>query len=389
MVTSVADSTYELSMGFLPDSVAIPDPDRVGLLRAGPRAGAPYGGEGVVAQRCAAVDVAQPTTYVPDILDGGFDTVDLSSFEELQAACRRVRAAGCIGEVDAAIIRSALDGAELRTANGRRLTIVHLAAEGFLMRSGGPNRLKVVAGDSLGMNEHGPATSVHADQDVFGTPLVQLMDGKAPTVFFHDSPDAHNHSARVMLANLWIPLQQITQPLVFADGRSVDRLRQQLRYGLATESFLERDDDQRINDIWTFLYDPAQQWYFRSEMDHRLAYVFNTTSTPHGSGVLVGEDVAERYYTALAAAEDAVDAGRPDALTDALAPVAGLTPPTATTPALRRAIAAMATLVADAAQDPVATCGARAEQWLAASKNARSRVVRHSLELRVVVTIDD
>src|SRR5690606_27658962 len=147
-----------------------------------------------------------------------------------------------------------------------------------------------------GMNDHGGATSIHADQDVYGTPLTELMDGRAPSLFRHDSPDGSNDDAGLMLANLWIPLQQITQPLVLGDGRSIDRRRHQLRYGLATQSFLERDDDMVINDIWTFLHDPDQRWYLRSEMDHRSAYVFNTLSTPHGAAVLPGEDLAEQCY---------------------------------------------------------------------------------------------
>ena len=119
-------------------------------------------------------------------------------------------------------------------------------------------------------------------------PLTQLMDGRAPTLFRHDSPDGYNHDESTMLVNMWIPLQQITQPLVLADGRSIDRRKHQLRYGLATDSFLDRDDDLAVNDIWTFMYDPDQQWYFRSEMDFRSAYVFDTLSTPHGAAVLPG-----------------------------------------------------------------------------------------------------
>ena len=31
-----------------------------------------------------------------------------------------------------------------------------------------------------------------------------------------------------------------------------------------------------VNDIWTFLYDPPQEWYFRSIMGPDQAYVFDT-----------------------------------------------------------------------------------------------------------------
>lgn len=102
-----------------------------------------------------------------------------------------------------------------------------------------------------------------------------------------------------MLVNAWIPLQQITQPLAFVDPRTLDRRRHQLRYGLVTSSFLERDDEMAINDIWIFLHDPDQRWFFRSQMDHTSAYLFNTLSTAHGAGTLPGEDVAERCYRSL------------------------------------------------------------------------------------------
>jgi hypothetical protein len=214
------------------------------------------------------------------------------------------------------------------------------------------------------------------------------MDGRAPSLLRHDSPDGQNHDASLMLVNVWVPLQQITQPLVLADGRSIDRRRHQLRYGLATNAFLERDDDMAINDIWTFLHDPGQRWYLRSEMDHRSAYVFNTLGTPHGACTLPGEEVAERCYRALEEAESAVAAGDRGALVDALAPVAGIEVPDGTPPALRAAIAEMVD-VADAARDDAeAVCGDRAAEWSAASHAARQRVVRMSLELRLVVNVE-
>ena len=69
----------------------------------------------------------------------------------------------------------------------------------------------------------------------------------------------------------------------------LDRRRHQLRYGLATQSFLEREEDMTINDIWTFLHHPDQRWHLRSDMDHRSAYVFDTLSTAHGACTLPGE----------------------------------------------------------------------------------------------------
>jgi len=371
----------------MPPSHAIADPDHPGLLRAGERASAPYVRDSVDFHVCPAVDMCRDDTVRPDLLRFGFDTVDLGGLDTLQQAFGRVRGAGRIDDEDASTIRSSLDGANLRCAGGEELTVMYIAEEGFVMRMSGPNGLSVVGPRPAGMNDHGVATSIHADQDVHGTPLAQLMDGRAPSLFRHESPDGQNRDTSLMLVNLWIPLQQVVQPLVLADGRSIDRRRHQLRYGLPTTSFLEREDDMVINDIWTFLHDPGQQWFMRSDMDHRSAYVFNTLSTPHGSGTLPGEDVAEQCYRALEDAETAVTEGRAGALSDAASRVAGLVAPVAAPPALRDAIEAMVDVAGTAAGDPGTVCGDGSAEWLAASRAARRRVVRMSLELRIVVSV--
>ena len=384
----LTDATYPVELGFTPDSLAIDDPDHPGLRRAGPRAGAPYGGEGVEAHVCPAVDCAADGAAQPDLAGYGFDTVDLSALDELQSVCAEVRLAGRITDEQAAAVRAALDGSVLPTSGGGSVRVQYLSEEGFIMRTAGPNRMSLVGPRSSGMNDHGGATSVHADQDVYGTPMTQLMDGRAPDLFVHDSPDGHNHDASMLLLNLWIPLQQITQPLVLADGRSVDRRRHQLRYGLATDSFLERDDDLAINDIWTFLHDDAQRWYFRSEMDHRSGYVFNTLSTPHGSGVLPGEDVAEWCYRALSEPSRRSESGDVDGLVAAVTAAGRPELSVPTTPALRDAIGAMTAVLEDAAANPAGVCGERSEEWLAASRAARRQVVRMSLEMRLVVSVE-
>jgi hypothetical protein len=383
---TLTTTTYRVQMGFTPESHAIDDPEHPGLRRAGPRAGAPYAADGVEAHLCTAVDLDADDSVRPDLLGWGFDTVDLSALDELQAVCAQVRSAGRIEEDQAATVRAALDGAVLRTASGGAVRVLYLAEEGFIMRTAGPNRMALVGPRSSGMNDHGGATSVHADQDVDGTPMAQLMDGRAPELFVHDSPDGHNHHASMLLVNLWIPLQQITQPLVLADGRSVDRRRHQLRYGLPTDTFLDRDEDQVINDIWTFLHDDAQRWYFRSEMDHTSAHVFNTLSTPHGAAVLPGEDVAESLYRALERAESAAASGDVAGLLAVVADVGHPEPTVPTTPALVGAIAAMAEVLDRAAADPDGACGAHVEEWVTTSRATRRRVVRRSLELRMVVT---
>ena len=50
-------TTYTVELGFLPPDAAIPDAEHPGLLRAGDRATAPYGREGVEVHRCLATDL--------------------------------------------------------------------------------------------------------------------------------------------------------------------------------------------------------------------------------------------------------------------------------------------------------------------------------------------
>lgn len=380
--------TVPVALGFLPQDQAIEDPDHPGLLRAGPRSAAPYVDDCVETATCVATDLSVSPGDAPDLVRHGLDTVDLAGLAPLQAACRKALAAGRVQPEDAEAIRTALEGAELVCASGRRLTVRFLAGEGFFMRTAGPDRMSVAASGADGMNNHGGAVSVHADQDVYGTPLVQLMGGRAPELFHHDSPDGENHAADLMLVNLWIPLQQVVAPLVLADGQTIDRRRHQLRYGLRTTSFLDRDEDMAINDIWLFLHDEAQRWYLRSDMDHRTAWVFNTLGTPHGAGVLPGEDLAAQCFRALQDAEAAVSGGDATALVDAVAPMATATMPDGVPAPLRAAIGRMLHLCASAAGDPSGTL-ARAGEWPLAAAAARRAVVRMSLELRLVVSVAD
>ena len=393
MTTSAA--TYPVELGFLPLEAAIPDPDHPGLLRAGERAAAPYGRDGVDVTTCVATDCDGATGLDVDLLGAGFDTVDLTPLSELQTVLSQVRETGALTDADAVAIRAALDGAVLQCVSGLTLTVLHIADEGLFMRTAGPNRMAMVPAHSNGMNDHGPATSVHADQDVFGTPMRQLIDGRAPTLFRHSSPDGSNLDAHLMMLNVWIPLQQIVQPLVLADGRSLDRQRHQLRYGLPTDSFLDRDGEMTINDIWAFLPDPDQRWYFRSDMDHQVAYAFDTLSTPHGAGVLPGEPLAEQCSRALDAAERAAELGDLDGATDAVAALAAQRAPDDCTPALRLAIEAMLGCADQlrtraSATDIAATGWHESErlEWIASARDARRRVVRMSIELRLVATVD-
>ena len=383
----VAEIEVPVVMGFTPPSVVLTDDD--GRLRAGTRGG-PYSDDTVVPHECPATDFAAPGAPAPDLFRTGFDLADLSGFADLQATLERVRVAGRIEDDDAAVVRGTLGGATLPLAAGRTVTVLHVADEGLIMRAGGPNGRSVVGTRMKGMNGHAAARSVHADQDVHGTPLTQVMDGRAPALFRYHAPEGDNDEASLMLVNLWIPLQQAVQPLVLGDGTSLDRQHHQLRYGLPTTSFLNRDEDMVVNDIWLFLHDPGQRWCFRSDLDHRHAWLFDTLSTPHSAGVLPGEDVAERCYDALEQAEAAVENG--DAgLAEALAPLDGLATapaPVGAPPGLCEAIAAMTAVADEAGRNPAGTCGPNAETWTAASKDARRRVVRLSIELRLVVAVD-
>ena len=137
----------------------------------------------------------------------------------------------------------------------------------------------------------------------------------------------------------------------------------------------------RNNDIWAFLHDEAQQWYFHSHMAHDQAYVFDTLGEPHSSFILPGEDVAEHYYLQLQQLCNQLKAGanvqRPDVIVKALP--AGITAP------LQRAIETMAALVASVPQDNQRQPAV--EVWLARAGEAMDSVVRKSLEMRVVALL--
>ena len=382
------DSTIEVRIGFMPSSHAIADEDHPGLLRAGERASAPYVGDSVDFHVCPAVDMCQDDAVQPDLLRFGFDTVDLSAFDSLQQAFARVGAAGRITDEDASTIRSSLDGATLRSSGTGKLTVMYIADEGFIMRKSGPNGMSVVGPRSTGMNDHGVATSIHADQDVYGTPLTQLMDGRAPSLFRHDSPDGRNHDAGLMLVNLWIPLQQITQPLTLADGRSIDRRRHQLRYGLATTSFLERDDDMVINDIWTLPPRPGSAVV--PAIRHGPPKCLRVRHAEHASRFVhpAGRGRRRTVLPRVGGRRGRRRRGRRRRTGEAVSTVADLVAPALAPPALRDAIAQMVTVAETAAEDPAAVCGEGSADWLAASRASRRRVVRMSLELRMVVSVE-
>ncbi|MCY1059611.1 hypothetical protein [Nannocystis sp. SCPEA4] len=324
----------------------------------------------------------------PDLRAHGFARVDLSDRGALQAALARVRVAGRLEASDAAAIRRSLLGRALALPGGERLWLLHLAREGFFMRRAGPNGMALDRGATQGMNDHDAAVAVHADQDVEGTPLRQILRGAAPWLFRHESPDRRNHRSRLVLVNVWIPLDQVTRPLALMDRGSLDRRRHQLRHGLVTDAFLRRGEDMRVNDIWTFLHDDAQRWYFASDMDASSAWVFETLGTPHGSFIVPGEERAEARYRQLVVAVAAVRRGDEDAAARSLADETGGDWRAPATPALARAIAAMESVLAEGRADVSALCRApERSDWCARASAAAERVVRKSIEMRAVALI--
>jgi hypothetical protein len=326
-------------------------------------------------------DLSALDTDSPDFSRMGFDRLNLGPLRELHATLDRVKLAGFITLEDAAVIRQTLQGKDFKLSCGKRLRLLSVATEGLILRKAGPNGLNPYPDEPMTeMNGHNAALSVHADQDVTGTPLRQLMRGVAPYLFRHQSPDSSNQLSPFLLVNLWIPLQQITRPLCLMDRGTLDRRQHQICYSLPTDNFLNRDEDLRHNDIWTFLYDAKQQWYFSSEMDAQTAYVFDTLGTPHGSTILPGESVAEDLYLRLQAAILAIKAGDVAALR-IISKDSKPDLPTNTPLPLRKSIEKMAGLLRMADSKSV---DALVGPWSTEAENTADQVIRKSIELRAV-----
>lgn len=336
--------------------------------------------------RCRMHDCSALEGFVPSLGVHGFTRADLSSKTELQGILEQVRAAGAVREAQAEGIRRCLRGARLRLSDGRRLWLLFIAPEGFLMRKAGPNGLSVnPTATQAGMNEHDAAMAVHIDQDVTGTPIRQILRGAAPWLFHHASPKGANARSPLFLVNLWIPLEQVTRPLALLDQRSLDRRRHQLRYALPTDRFLQREPGREINDLWTLLHDRQQRWYFSSQLDSTTAYVFNTLGTPHAAFVLPGEQRAEVLYRRIRDALDALERGDEGALRDAADGPDDDHGPEPATLSLRRAIEQMQRVLAEARTNAHGLCdGDGAADWRTRARRASDRVIRKSLEMRVI-----
>lgn len=336
---------------------------------------------------CRVMDCAAGG-FRPDLREHGFAHVDLSRMHRLQDTLERIRVADRLGEEDAADIRRRLIGRALPLASGARLWVLFIASEGFFMRRAGPNGAPI-GRDASGADSHDAAMTVHADQDVDGTPVRQILRGAAPWLFHHDSPARSNRLSRLHLVNLWIPLDQVTRPLALMDRRTLNRRAHQLRHGLPTDTFLRRDEGMRVNDIWSFLHDESQQWYFTSDLDARTAYAFDTLSTPHGAFILPGEELAEARYRQLTAAVDAVQRRDHPGVVRALsADDRGSVWREPATAPLRRAIAAMEAMIEEGRANAPALCrGEAVDGWTTRAAGAARRVVRKSLEMRAIALL--
>jgi len=380
-----APSELRGRLGFTRSEDVSPDAERPGLLRARTLPFGPNPDEVFDFRDCVLHDAVDPRHPEPGLELAGFETVDLSGNALLQQALARIREEDRLSDASAAAVRASLGGARLRLANGRSLRVEHVADEGMIHRRGGPNRLDVNPEGMQGANGHGAALTVHADQDVFGTPLRQMMKGAAPELFRHRTPDARNDHASMFLLNLWIPLQQVTRPLVLMDRRTLDPKRHQLRYGLPVTRFLDRDEESSVNDIWTFLPDPSQRWYFRSVMGPDQGYVFDTLGEPHGACILPGEDALEQLYRSLERGCKAIEARDERGLREvASAPLPSL--PEVTTEPIREAWRRLTALLHEARAHP-AELAASGEDWRARARAAMDAVIRRSIEMRLVATL--
>lgn len=374
------------SIAFSKPSDVSADHERKGLLRAAPHSVYANADDALEFHPCRVRDWASSTVDCLDLDKMGFDSIDLSPLLQLQTVLEGIRRASHISTSDASALRRLLSKRSFKLSNGKRLRLLFIAPEGLIMRQAGPNGLTISPAEEMTeMNGHDGAVAIHGDQDVYGTPLRQMMKGMAPYLFRHQTPDGKNRLSPVCLVNLWIPLQQITRPLTLMDRRTLDNRRHQLRYALPTDNFLNRDEECRVNDIWAFLHDEHQQWYCHSDMDAKRAYVFDTLGEPHGSLILPGENVAEKYYCQLRLACSAINKGDRQALL-AATQIEDMGLPVDTTEPIRKAIDAMKQLLARAAQTPD-DFPLLLKEWLPLAKQSMDKVVRKSIEMRAVAII--
>ena len=362
-------TTIAAPLGFVrPDNVLPPDGRRPGLrARTVPE---PVVRDDVLVQQCEIEDL-DASGRRPTLAEAGFESVRLPDRRGLHDTLRAVRDRSRLDDGDVDHVRRALTGSRVRSGDGSSLLVLHVAAEGVIMRCAGPDGVSL---DGLGLaSAHGGAAAVHADQDVLGRPFHRMTRGLGRRLFRHESTDSANARSPLLLVNLWMPLQQPVAPLAMMDTRTLDRSRDQLRYELPTDGILDREADRAVNDIWWFRHDPAQRWCFRSRTELGDAWVFDTLSTPHGAFHVPGEDVAAAEFRRVDAAVAALAAGRrPDTVdarsTDDVATVV-----------LQQGVAGLRAVLDDLpfpGDDPTV--------WTDRARAAQHAVVRKSIEVRAV-----
>lgn len=327
--------------------------------------------------------------------ESGFETLDLSHLNKLQNLLAGINVAGYLSTGAATQLRRLLRGQTFRLNNGKRLHLLYVAPEGLILRQAGPNGLRVSANKKMtDTSGHEGAMVVHGDQDILGTPLKQILRGLAPWLFAHEAPYSHNRKSPLRLVNVWIPLQQLVRPLTLMDRKSLDLQRHQIRYALPIDSFLERDEGQKLNDIWLYLYDQQQQWYFSAGMDHKHAYVFDTLGTPHSAFISPGEAVAEFYYLHLQNLRQGLRQENQELIERTLRAVTTEVAPDLPEdifPALTHAIHQMKQCLEEAVSVATNTTPQlKDEIWQTRNRRAEqamARVVRRSIEMRVVALV--
>ncbi len=375
------ERSFRVKLGFssVADTVAEDD----GGLRIPTRFDVEGSGGATETHWCSATDIAGDRGRLPGFA-AGFDQIQLGERAQLQAVLARVREAGELSEADARIIRQEIQGKRFRLSDGRRLRVLFVAPEGFIMRRSGPNGLDVSSGQPMTeRNGHKAADQVHGDQNVYGTPVRQMLKGVAPWLFRHQTLGRSNRFSPVCLLNLWLPLQQCVQPLTLADRRTIDAERQQIRYALPTGDFLDRDQDKALNDIWLFLHDPQQHWYCDSAMTSDRAYVFDTLGTPHGASTLPGEEVAEAIFIGLNKLLEHIEKGRFDAVASDLPSLPGV--PEETPERLRCVLALAGNLFAEARECP--NTHVDLEPLARRARELCHALTRQSLEMRLVALV--
>jgi hypothetical protein len=378
-------------MGFALPKDVVPDTERHGRLRAKTQS-KDYSdvSEVVDFKNCHLHDLASKQ-YQIDLATMGFDSVDLSSNAELVTMLEKIKAQGVLENDDISRVRQAIRGSVFKLSNGKRIRMLYVAGEGVLLRTSGPNGLQIKHDEALPTHsKQAAAMMVHGDQDVYGFPLKRIMKGAAPWLFKHSSPDGSNNISPINLVNFWVPLQQINTPLCLMDRTTLNNQDHQLRFEINVSDTLERTSEHGRNDIWAFLHDDKQAWYFNSEMNYKQAYVFDTLGIAHGAAILPGEKEAEQYFLRISDCQQAFKEGNKEVFRDACSKEK-LSLPSKMTAPLAAAIGNMEAVLEQAESKQEAIFlepkGDFAQLWMQTADAARNAVIRKSIELRAVALV--